>query len=188
MPEMKRRGRPGKQSGGVDRPAIISCAQSMIRTKGLEKLTFRALAGELGVTAMAIKYHVGSRDQLLTDLAADAFEGVDASITGDTPCAELRHYLARYCTLALQNVGLVRFMLSDPTFMPQVLRDYTSQVRLRTQAINQGDPGDIMLNLLIDYVHGFVFAAEAAPAGTSLTLEDGMKSIDWLIDMVQSSR
>ncbi len=135
---------------------------------------------------MAVKYHVGSREQLLCDLAADAFKGVDAEVSDDTKCAELRQYLVRYSEVALQNASLVRFMLSNPRFLPKVLCDYTSHIRLRTQAINDGDTGDVMLNLLIDYIHGFVFAADAAPTEINLTLEECMKSIDWLIGVLES--
>ncbi|WP_341366186.1 hypothetical protein [Yoonia sp. BS5-3] len=188
MPEVKRRGRPKKQSGGVDKAAVLRCAQSVLETHGLEKLTFRALAAKLGVTAMAAKYHVGSRDQLLSDLAAQIFEGIDAGDAGETPSAELRQLLVRYSELALKNADLVRFLLSNPNCMPKALGEFTTQVRRRTQAINHGDAGDVMLNLLIDYVHGFVFAADAAPTGVNLTLDNCMSSIDWLMDVMESRR
>ena len=186
MPQAKGRGRPKTQTGGIDRSAIIACAKAILQTEGLERLTFRALAAALGVTAMAVKYHVGSREELLRDLAADAFKGLDASVPAGTQSAELRQYLLRYCRRALRNVGLVRFMLSDPKHLPKVLCDYTAQVRLRTQAINDGDRNDVLLNLLIDYIHGFVFAADAAPSEISPAVKDCMKSIDWLIDALES--
>lgn len=135
---------------------------------------------------MAVSYHVGSREQMLCDLAARAFEGVASTVPESTPVAELRLYLVRYCELAMQNAGLVRFMLTNPDFMPRVLREFTDQVRARTQAVNDGDADDVMLNLLIDYVHGFVLSADAAPAGVSLTVEDCMRSIDWLMEVLKS--
>lgn len=186
MPRPKRRGRPKDKSDGVDRAAILTCAMSVIETRGLVQLSFRTLAAELGVTAMAVSYHVGSREQMLCDLAARAFEGVASTVPESTPVAELRLYLVRYCELAMQNAGLVRFMLTNPDFMPRVLREFTDQVRARTQAVNDGDADDVMLNLLIDYVHGFVLSADAAPAGVSLTVEDCMRSIDWLMEVLKS--
>jgi len=130
---------------------------------------------------MAVSYHVGSREQMLCDLAAQVFQGVAVNVPEGTPGAELRHFLIRYIELALQNVGLVRFMLTNPNFMPEVVTEFTAQVRIRTQAVNHGDADDVMLNFLIDYIHGFVFSADAAPAGVNLTVEDCMKSIDWLM-------
>ena len=186
MPQSKRRGRPKKQSDGVDKSSIFTCALSMIETRGLEHLSFRTLAAELGVTAMAVSYHVGSRDQMLSDLTAQVFADVASSVPNGTHSAELRHYLARYCELALQNADLVRFMLTKPDSLPNALQEFTAQIRLRTQAINDGDIDDVMLNLLIDYVHGFVFSADAAPTEICLTLEDCMKSVDWLMAVLES--
>jgi len=186
MPEVKRRGRPKKQAVSVDKAAVLRCAHSILETQALDKLTFRALAAELGVTAMAAKYHVGSRDQMLSDLAAQIFEGIDADVSGETLSAELRRLLVRYCELVLKNADLVRFLLSKPDCMPKVLSEFTSQVRQRTQAMNDGDTGDVMLNLLIDYIHGFVFAADAAPREVTLTLDDCMRSIDWLMNVTES--
>ncbi|WP_299474968.1 TetR/AcrR family transcriptional regulator [uncultured Roseibium sp.] len=184
MSEPKRRGRPKKLVGGVDKKTVLQCAHSILETYGLEELTFRSIAAKLGVTAMAVKYHVGSREQLLRDIAAQTFEGIDASVSVGTPRAELRLLLVRYIELALKNADLVRFLLSTPNCMPQSLRDFTSQVKYRTQALNGGDPGDVMLNLLIDYIHGFVFAADAAPNEISLTLDQCLNSIDWLMDVM----
>ncbi len=137
---------------------------------------------------MAVKHHVGSRDQLLSDLAAHIFEGIDAGVAGETPSAELRQLLVRYSGLTLKNADLVRYLLSNPNCMPKALSEFTTQIRRRTQAINHGDSDDAMLNLLIDYVHGFVFAADAAPTEVSLTLENCMNSIDWLLDVMESRR
>ena len=135
---------------------------------------------------MAVSYHVGSREQMLCDLAAQVFEGIASSVPEGTPGSELRSFLVRYSERALGNAGLVRFMLTNPDFIPKVLSEFTAQVRTRTRAINDGDTDDVMLNLLIDYVHGFVLSADAAPAGVSLTVEDCMKSIDWLMEALAS--
>ena len=171
MSRLNQRGRPKKQTGNINKAAIMTNAQLMIKTEGLEKLTFRALAAKLGVTAMAIKYHVGSREELLCDLVADAFKGIEANIQCSSPYTELKHYLAQYSGYALQNASLVRFMLGNPDFIPKILHEYTSHIRQRTQAINNGDPEDVLLNLLIDYIHGFILSAEAAPSNIKLTLK-----------------
>lgn len=154
----------------------------IIDKQGYEALTFRTLASMLGVTPMAIAYHIGTRDQMLGDLAAQAFEDVADDVIPGTPSTELRQYLVRYSERALENTDLVRFMLSRPNFLPKVLEDFTAQIRVRTQSLNKGDPDGVMLNLVIDYIHGFVFAADAAPPDIDLSIQDCMKSIDWLID------
>jgi TetR/AcrR family transcriptional regulator, tetracycline repressor protein len=50
---------------------IVDAALRLIRKDGAEKLTMRTLAAELGVTAMAIYYHVPNKEALL-DLVVDS--------------------------------------------------------------------------------------------------------------------
>lgn len=50
---------------------IVDAALRLIRKEGTEKLTMRTLAAELGVTAMAIYYHVPNKEALL-DLVVDS--------------------------------------------------------------------------------------------------------------------
>jgi len=53
---------------------IVDAALRLIRKDGAEKLTMRTLAAELGVTAMAIYYHVPNKEVLL-DLVVDSVLG-----------------------------------------------------------------------------------------------------------------
>src|SRR4051794_1134523 len=57
----RRRGRPPT----IDREAVLDTAVRLLDAEGVEALTMRRLAGELGVSAMAPYRHVGSRDELL---------------------------------------------------------------------------------------------------------------------------
>jgi AcrR family transcriptional regulator len=54
-------GRPPRLS----RDAIIAAAARILQEEGLEKLSMRRLANELGSTPMAIYYHVPDKDELL---------------------------------------------------------------------------------------------------------------------------
>src|SRR6476661_1481421 len=49
----------------IDRDAVLDTAIRLLDAEGVEALTMRRLAGELGVSAMAPYRHVGSRDELL---------------------------------------------------------------------------------------------------------------------------
>lgn len=55
------RGRPST----LDREAVLDVALRLLDDEGVEALTMRRLAGELGVSAMAPYRHVGSKDELL---------------------------------------------------------------------------------------------------------------------------
>ena len=57
--------RPRGRPPTIDREAVLDTAVRLLDTEGVEALTMRRLAGELGVSAMAPYRHVGSKDELL---------------------------------------------------------------------------------------------------------------------------
>lgn len=59
-----RRGRPPT----IDRDAVLDAALHLLDDEGVEALTMRRLASELGVSAMAPYRYVGSKDELLVVL------------------------------------------------------------------------------------------------------------------------
>ena len=58
---MTRRGRPPRLS----RPAIVAAAQAVVERDGVEALTMRRVAEELGASPMALYRHVRGKDELL---------------------------------------------------------------------------------------------------------------------------
>ncbi|HTX11421.1 MAG TPA: TetR/AcrR family transcriptional regulator C-terminal domain-containing protein [Solirubrobacteraceae bacterium] len=60
-PGERRRGRPPT----IDREAVLDAAISLLDGEGVEALTMRRLASELGVSAMAPYRHVSCKDELL---------------------------------------------------------------------------------------------------------------------------
>ncbi|MBM7460845.1 TetR/AcrR family transcriptional regulator [Rhodococcus coprophilus] len=75
------RDHPAARQGGARGPRAkvttsqaVDAAITLADTEGLEQLTVRRLAAELGISGMALYTHVGSRDDLLV-LMADAVHG-----------------------------------------------------------------------------------------------------------------
>ena len=187
MTEIKRRGRPSLKKDNINKARILACAKSVIESAGLEGLSFRSLAKELGVTPMAIRYHVGSRDRMVADLIEHSFRSVIAETPTELPAQKLSSLLLGYCDLALANSSLVLCMLHNPKLMPESIIQFTDLVRQQTQALNSGDKDDAMLNLLIDHLHGFVFSATAASSNLILTKDDYAKSLNWLLDLIMKN-
>ena len=67
------------QRGGLSRPRIIEAGLELMVRDGLESLTMRALADELGVQAASLYWHVRDRRQLLELLAGALLARVSAS-------------------------------------------------------------------------------------------------------------
>ncbi|MGO9178755.1 MAG: TetR family transcriptional regulator [Candidatus Limnocylindrales bacterium] len=67
------------QRGSLSRPRIIEASLELMARDGLESLTMRALADELGVKAASLYWHVRDRRQLLELLAGALLVQVPAS-------------------------------------------------------------------------------------------------------------
>lgn len=58
----------------LDTSAIVAEALLLVDERGLDGLTMRALAQRLGVQASALYWHVGSREELVTAMAATFYQ------------------------------------------------------------------------------------------------------------------
>ncbi|MEV0080307.1 TetR/AcrR family transcriptional regulator C-terminal domain-containing protein [Nocardia neocaledoniensis] len=76
-----RTGRPAR----ISRADIVSAAHDVIDTDGVEKLTMRRLATELGCTPMALYHHVRDKDALLRLLLDDYADQVEWPDLPDDP-------------------------------------------------------------------------------------------------------
>lgn len=188
MVRKKTPGRPSKGADALSRKHIIAVAAPLLQQKGLEAVSFRRLAENLGVSAMAIKYHMGSQRELLFALVEHSFRDTLGTIKGKSPAERLRHVLSMYCTRALEHPNAVRCILNDASLMSQEIVEITEEIRKCTQLLNDGDPKDVMLNLLVDYTHGFVFSAVATGSDTCLTQEDYLRSIDWTLSLCRDRK
>ncbi len=177
-------GRPPKKAGGLSKSRVMDAALSMIDKEGDNAASFRALAKRLNVTPMAVAHHVGSRHDMLSGLIVQVFEGVGGNIAGETPAARLRAILVRYCERALQHPNLIRCAFADPTLITGDLKLLTENIR--TILADYDDANDTILNLIVDYTHGFVLSAAAAPDTFTLSTADYLQSLDWVLDRIDA--
>lgn len=173
-------GRPSKDAQALSKQQVLSLALSLIQKGGVEAISFRLLAERLDVTPMAVKYHVGDKHSMLRELIEMAFKETVGVIHEESSTERLRNILSRYCARAIQHANLVRCILDDPSLMSAEIELVTEEVRKCTRHLNNGDAQDTMLNLLVDYTHGFVFST-AASSEITPTHEDFMCSLDWVL-------
>jgi TetR/AcrR family transcriptional regulator, tetracycline repressor protein len=123
----------GARGDQLSQERIIDAALRVAKRDGFDRLTMRALAGELGVTPMAAYYYVSSKEQLL-ELVADAVAAAEPPLAEGMPGDEqlkLRAFdlydrLTRY-------PGLGAFLLERP-LTPGVRKIYASGVDVFQQA------------------------------------------------------
>jgi TetR/AcrR family transcriptional regulator, tetracycline repressor protein len=83
--EMARQSRQNAANSATNRvtltpQTVIERALVLADSEGLEAVTIRRLAKELGVTPMALYWHFRSKDELLDGMAARLFEEIDLSV------------------------------------------------------------------------------------------------------------
>jgi AcrR family transcriptional regulator len=67
----------------LSRDRIVSAALALIDAEGLEALSTRRLAAELGVSGPSLYNHVGTKEELLDDVVDAVLAGVDTSMFAD---------------------------------------------------------------------------------------------------------
>lgn len=76
-----RRNRPNVRDGSALTPrAVVESALAVAETDGLEAVTIRRLATDLGVTPMALYWHFRNKDELLDGMAAGLVGQVDPAV------------------------------------------------------------------------------------------------------------
>src|SRR5215472_18800688 len=82
-----------KKTAETDRPrlsraAVVERGLAIGDEEGLEAVTIRRLAAELGVTPMALYWHFRNKDELLVGLADSIWAEIDVKVDTEAPWIE----------------------------------------------------------------------------------------------------
>ncbi|QDI77067.1 TetR/AcrR family transcriptional regulator [Leisingera aquaemixtae] len=180
-----RMGRPPKGSRTLSKDDVLRQALQLLDTGGSKALTFKALAEALGVTPMAVAHHAGTRDEMIASLVATAFEGSDTPSMAATPKLRLRDLMTRYCAQVTRHPELAKCILENPSLIGPSLTGLTQLIEAEIAAAGvTGADARTLLCLIVDYTHGFAFAAAAAP-GAALKIDDFTPALDWVLDRIE---
>jgi AcrR family transcriptional regulator len=105
----------------LQRSAIIDAARDMIVAGGIEALSLRRLARQLGVTAPALYGYVHSKQDLLGAIAEAEVErlaGRFTDVDDADPIDRIRAHSRAYITYARENPELFQVMLLAPPALP----------------------------------------------------------------------
>ena len=139
----------------LDRDHIVDTAIALADAGGIESLSMRKLAGELGVEAMSLYYHVPNKDALL-DAMVDRVIGEIALPSLESPWkTEMRKRAVSAHEVLLRHPWAIGLVDSRTNRAPESLRYYDAMVGC---LLNAGFPMDLAAHALsaIDaYVYGF---------------------------------
>jgi TetR/AcrR family transcriptional regulator, tetracycline repressor protein len=149
--------RPARDEGErtrLTRDAVVDRALRLADADGLDALTIRKLATELGVTPMALYWHFRSKDELLDGLAERVWSEIDTDVDGAAPWyAQLR--------------GLLESLL-------RVLRAHPSAALLLVQSEKQNESALRATEVTLEVLRGAGFDPEHASEIARSTLWTGL--------------
>ncbi|WP_421121760.1 TetR/AcrR family transcriptional regulator [Aquihabitans daechungensis] len=101
----------------LHRDAIVAAARALVVADGLEALSLRRIAAQLGVTAPALYAHVRDKQDLLRALAELEFDALVArfdAVSDPDPIARIKGHGRAYVQHARENPELFRVMFLFP--------------------------------------------------------------------------
>ena len=103
--------KPGAERAKLTKAAVVDRALQLADTTGLEALTIRRLAADLGVTPMALYWHFRSKEELLDGLTERLWSEVDISVDPAAPwSAQLRGLLESLVTVLRANPAAAQLL------------------------------------------------------------------------------
>lgn len=145
------------------RHRILSAARRIHRANGIASLTLRAVAGEVGLTPMAIYRHFADKDALLMALVEEGFAKLEATfadaVNARSPLKAIERLLLAYADFAIKEPHAFELMFlvrrSGIPEAPASLRTSPSpsfevaisavREAMETGEIKRGDPGETIL-------------------------------------------
>jgi AcrR family transcriptional regulator len=103
---------------GQLRDALIAAAERSLREDGVEQLSLRELAREIGVSHAAPRRHFPDRQALLDALAESGFRRLDAELraasaaAGENFVARMRAVVRAYIRFATEDAALLELMFT----------------------------------------------------------------------------
>ncbi|MBM4555950.1 TetR family transcriptional regulator [Rhodococcus hoagii] len=157
-PDAPRGGTRGPRAK-VSTGQAVEAAVAIADAEGLEAVTVRRLAADLGISAMALYTHVGSRDDLLV-LMVDAVHGTRprAAYTSDEWRERVRQVAETEMTLCTQHWWLLDVTDERTSFGPGTIAKYDHELH----AFDGTGITDLERDAALTFVTDFVRASARA--------------------------
>ncbi len=160
-------GRPKAGQEMLTRDRILITALQLIDEHGVEALSMRRLATELGVDPMAIYHHLPGKQAILAGLIEIVFNELQLPATEYATWQEqVRAFARAYHSLTRAHPNFVLYLVTDPESCAEaalvaneVLYTALAAAGLLRQAIVR------TADLIVDYLNGFALAESSGRLG-----------------------
>jgi TetR/AcrR family transcriptional regulator, tetracycline repressor protein len=161
----RKAGRPKAGQESLTPARILTAALRLVDEEGMEALSMRRLAAELGVDPMAIYYHLPNKRAILSGLVARVFAElrVPSAKSGTWP-ARVRAIAQAYHGLARAHPHLVFYLVTDREAAAVAALEL-NEALFEVLALAGLSPQMIVhaADLIVDYVNGFALAEASGP-------------------------
>jgi TetR/AcrR family tetracycline transcriptional repressor len=150
--------RPKGQST-LSRERILDAALRLVDREGVEGLSMRKLAAELGVDPMSIYHHIDSKDALLRTLVERVFASMPAPPQRGHWKRRVREWADAYHSVAAAHPNLVLRIVSDPATVAIAAVHVNESLYAAIEA--SGLPPKAIVSaadVIVDYVNGYTLA------------------------------
>ena len=145
---------PEAERTRLSKQAVVDRGLALADAGGLDKLTIRRLAQDLGVTPMALYWHFRSKEDLLTGLADQLWGEIDINVDPSQPWSR-------------QLRGLMESLIT-------VLRAHPSASQLLLEMEKQSEPALRATEVTLEVLRGAGFDQRHASAIARSTLWTGL--------------
>jgi TetR/AcrR family tetracycline transcriptional repressor len=147
---------------GSDQPALtrddlVRAALVVLERDGLDALSMRRVAAELGLQAASLYWHVSNKEELLELLADAVFAGMDLSATEGTWREQVRELAHRYRAHLRSRRDVPRLLAGRFVVGRHAAATMEHALGIfRAAGFTSGDAAAAMYLLSVNYVQGFV--------------------------------
>jgi TetR/AcrR family transcriptional regulator, tetracycline repressor protein len=164
----RRAGRPKAGEEPLTRGRILEAALSLVDKEGMEALSMRRLAKELGVDPMAIYHHLPNKQALLSTLIAEVFSEmrVMESKEAEDWRERVEAWACAFRGVARAHPRLVPHLASYPEAAAEATLESTEDLYAAFEAAGM-PPRKIVgaVGVVVDYLNGFALAEASGVLG-----------------------
>ncbi|QHY94429.1 Transcriptional regulator, TetR family [Streptomyces sp. S4.7] len=169
--KVRKRGRPAADRAGLTADRILTTALALVDAAGLDALSMRRLARELGVDPMSIYHHLPNKAAVVSGLVGLVFSRMrlPESVPDDW-AGQVRAWVDAYRDLTRRHPRLVLQIVTDPVAVTQASETINGPLHAAlTSAGVPADKIDACAGMFVDFANGFALAGleppSPAPAG-----------------------
>ncbi len=165
----RRPGRPRAGNEKLSRERILRAALQLVDEHGVDALSMRRLAADLGVDPMAIYHHLPGKHAILAGVTAIVFGELRIPALAGAPWQDhVRAFARAYHDLARAHANLVLYLVTDPTAGGSTILA-ANEVLYAALTVAGLSPRMIVraADVVVDYLHGFVLGESRGELGPS---------------------